>query len=296
MFGRTTLSRIAVAQLLATTLAFAACGDDDDPPEPTSGPSVAATQGPATQLPGTEAPLATGDITVFAAASLTSAFEDIGTAFEAANAGASVTFNFAGSPSLRTQLTEGADADIYVSADTNNMTQALEADLVVDEGVIFTQNRLAVIVPTDNPANITTLQDLSRDGVKLVLTQPDVPVGSYARESLLKMQAEGSFGATFSDDVLANLVSEEPNVKAIVTKVQLGEADAGIVYVTDVTADVAADVTIIEIPDALNIIATYPIAVTTNANNVAAAEAFIAFVLSEDGQAILEQYGFQSAE
>lgn len=288
-------SRIAVALLLATTLAFAACSDDDDDPSgPTSAPSAASTQA-ATQA-ATEAPAATGDITVFAAASLTAAFEDIGAAFEAANAGTSVTFNFAGSPALRTQLTEGADADIYASADTNNMTQALEADLVVDEGVIFTQNRLAVVVPVDNPAGITTLQDLSKDGVKLVLAAADVPVGRYARESLLKMQDEGSFGETFSDDVLANLVSEEPNVKAIVTKVQLGEADAGIVYVTDVTPDVAADVTLIEIPDALNIIATYPIAVTSNAANVPAAEAFIAFVLSQEGQAILQEHGFQPVE
>ena len=294
MFGRNALGRTAGALLLATALVLAACGDDDDPAEPISAPSIASTQ--AATYAAIEAPAATGDITVFSAASLTAAFEDIGAAFEAANAGTSVTFNFAGSPALRTQLTEGADADIYASADTNNMTQALEADLVVDEVVIFAQNRLAVIVPVGNPANITTLQDLSKDGVKLVLAQADVPVGRYARESLIKMQDEGSFGETFSDDVLANLVSEEPNVKAIVTKVQLGEADAGIVYVTDVTADVAADVTLIEIPDALNIIATYPIAVTTNAANVPAAEAFIAFVLSDEGQTILAEYGFRPVD
>jgi molybdate transport system substrate-binding protein len=233
---------------------------------------------------------------VFAAASLTDSFEDIGTAFEDANDGTSVAFNFAGSPALRTQLQEGADADVYASADTNNMQQALDASLVVDDGEMFTRNRLVVIVPADNPANVTALQDLSKDGLKLVLAAEDVPVGRYAQESIAKMQAEGSFGETFSDDVLANVVSNEPNVKAVVTKVQLGEADAGIVYVTDVTAEVEADISTIDIPDDLNVVAVYPIAVTTNAGNPETAQAFIDFVLSGEGQAILAGYGFQPIE
>lgn len=282
---------VLMALLLVAGTAFTAgCGDDDDSDDsPTAGTTSQATAA------GT-APSATGSITVFAAASLTDSFEEVKTAFEGANGGVSVTYNFAGSPALRTQLQEGADADIYAAADTNSMQQALDANLVVDDGEIFSTNRLVVIVPADNPANVTTLHDLSNAGLKLVLAAEDVPVGRYARQSIAKMQAEGSFGETFEADVLANVVSNEPNVKAVVTKVQLGEADAGIVYVTDVTPDVEADITPLEIPDNMNVIAVYPISVTTNAANVETAEAFIDFVLSDEGQAILADHGFQPIE
>jgi molybdate transport system substrate-binding protein len=149
-----------------------------------------------------------------------------------------------------------------------------------------------IIVPADNPAGIEEPADLANDGLRLVLALAEVPVGRYARDSLTSMAADPAFGETFDDDVLSNLVSEEPNVKAVVTKVQLGEADAGIVYVSDVTPDVAGDITTIDIADAHNVIAEYPIAITTETGETEVAEAFIAFVLSGDGQAILEEYGF----
>lgn len=243
-----------------------------------------------------ETPPVEGEIVVFAAASLTDAFEDIADAFEAEHPGTYVTLNFGGSPALRTQIQEGASADIYAPADIANMEQALQGDLVVDTGRAFARNRLGVIVPADNPAGITAIEDLGNEGVQLVLAASDVPVGRYARESIEKMQADGSFGEDFVRRVTRNIVSEEPNVKAVVTKVQLGEADAGIVYVTDVTADIAKDVSLIVIPDNFNAIAEYPIAVTTSAENTAGAEAFIEFVLTEKGQAILEQNGFQPIE
>jgi molybdate transport system substrate-binding protein len=268
------------------------CGDDDDAGD--SGATLAA----ATARPTSKATAGkpTGDIRVFAAASLTDSFEEVRTAFETENAGVSITYNFAGSPALRTQLQEGAEADVYASADTSNMQQALDADLVVDDAEVFTRNRLVVIVPADNPASVNTLQDLSKDGLRLVLAAEDVPIGRYARESIAKMQAEGSFGETFEQDTLANIASNEPNVKAVVTKVQLGEADAGIVYVTDVTTDVEGDITSLDIPDNLNVIAVYPIAVTADAANAEAAQAFIDFLLSADGQAILAEFGFQPVE
>src|SRR5262245_8659040 len=184
MFRTRPFAFLVTFTLVASAVLAGACGgdDDDDDASPTSAATAAATAAPASTVGG-----ATGDITVFAAASLTDSFEDIGTAFEEANDGTSVTFNFAGSPALRTQLQEGADADIYASADTNNMQQALDANLVADEGQVFTRNRLVVIVPADNPANVTALQDLSKDGLKLVLAAEDVPVGRYARESIAKM-------------------------------------------------------------------------------------------------------------
>ena len=288
MRGNKTWHRLAAAGLAFALVIASACSDDDSGESPTSEATAEASTAAAPQVEG--------EVIVFAASSLTAAFEDIATAFEAEHAGSDVTLNFGGSPALRTQLQEGARADVYAPADTNNMQQALEADLVADEGVTFTRNRLAVIVPADNPAGITALQDLANEGINLVLAAEDVPVGRYARESIAKMQADGSFGEDFETQVLSNVVSSEPNVKAVVTKVQLGEADAGIVYVTDVTEEIAGDVTVIDIPDEFNVIATYPIASTSESENPAASAAFIDFVLSDAGQAILAEYGFQPLE
>jgi molybdate transport system substrate-binding protein len=131
--------------------------------------------------------------------------------------------------------------------------------------------------------------------LKLVLAQKDVPVGNYARQALDKFSADAAYGPDFSSKVLANLVSEEANVKAVVTKIQLGEADAGIVYVTDVTAGVSGDITQIDIPDAFNVIASYPIAITKDASRPAAAQVFIDYILSAAGQATLKSFGFTAA-
>jgi molybdate transport system substrate-binding protein len=172
-------------------------------------------------------------------------------------------------------------------------------DAAVDEGVIngdpsiFAQNRLAIVVPKDNPAGITGFADLGKDGVKLVLAADDVPVGQYGRQSICNAGADtATYGDDFVDNVAGNIVSNETNVKNVLAKVQLGEADAGIVYVTDVTPDVANDVTLIDIPDAVNIIAEYPIA-AVNDGDAQSAEAFITYLLSAEGQATLESFGFQ---
>jgi molybdate transport system substrate-binding protein len=232
------------------------------------------------------------EITVFAAASLTDAFNAIADDYEAANDGVDVTFNFAGSPALVTQLDEGASADVLATADQQNMANAIEKNLVADEGETFARNRLVIIVPKDNPGGIATPRDLAEPGLKLVLAMADVPVGRYARESLDKFSADPAYGAEFATTVLANVVSEEPNVKAVVTKIQLGEADAGIVYVTDVTDDVDDDIHEVDIPDEFNVIASYPVAVAAEAGEPEAAQAFIDYVLSADGQATLEEFGF----
>ena len=179
-------------------------------------------------------------------------------------------------------------------ADEANMQASLDKQLVVDKGQTFVRNGLAIIVPKGNPGNIVAAPDLAKPGIKLVLAQKGVPAGTYARDAIAKMASDAAFGASFDTKALANVVSEEPNVKAVVAKVQLGEADAGIVYVTDVTAGVAADIEMIEIADAFNVIASYPIAVTAEAAHPEAARAFIDYVLSTEGQAILRRYGFLS--
>lgn len=246
---------------------------------------------------GGEAPNEPGDatagtLTVYAASSLTDAFTEIGAAFDAAHPGVHTEFNFGGSPTLRTQIEQGARADVVALADEANMRAALEKVIVADAGATFVRNKLTIIVPKANPGNVGTPADLAGNGLKLILAQANVPAGQYAREAIAKMAADPAFGADFAQRVQANIVSEEPNVKAVVAKVQLGEADAGIVYHTDVTPGVDGDVTAIEIADAYNVAAAYPIAVTSEARHADAARAFIAYILSEPGQVILVKHGF----
>ena len=234
-------------------------------------------------------------LTVFAAASLTDAFNEIGEKFKQQNPGAALDFNYAGSQQLRTQLEQGAAADVFASANTKEMNGAIQSGLVVSgTQKTFVRNRLAVIVPKDNPAGIKELKDLAKPGLKIVLAAPSVPVGGYALTALDKMNAD--FGATFSQTVLSNVVSQEDNVKQVVAKIQLGEGDAGIVYSSDVTPDAAAKVTKIDIPDKYNVLATYPIAVLKSAPQADLAARFVDYVLSADGQAILKKWGFVPAK
>ena len=239
---------------------------------------------------------ATGEVIVFAAASLTDSFNQIKTAFEAAHPGTKVTLSFGGSSTLRTQLGQGAKADVFASADQSNMDQALTANVVADKGTVFARNRLVIIVPKTNKATITTPADIAKPGIKFVTAQKSVPVGNYTLQVLDKMSKDATFGSDFSTKVQANFVSQETDVKQIVAKIQTGEGDAGIVYKTDVTEKVAKDVTVIDIPDSFNVIATYPIAFTKTPLNAALAQKFVDYVLSADGQAALQKNGFIAAK
>jgi molybdate transport system substrate-binding protein len=239
-------------------------------------------------------PADAGTVSVFAASSLTDAFNAIGEDLEAANPGLDLVFNYAGSQALVTQLSEGASADVFASANTSQMKAAEEAGVISGESSVFAQNKLAIVVPSDNPAGITSFADLGTDGVKLVLAAEDVPVGQYGRVAICNAGADtATYGDGFVDNVAGNIVSNETNVKNVLTKVQLGEADAGIVYVTDVTADISAEVTLVEIPSDVNVIAKYPVA-AVEGGNTASADAFISYVLGADGQATLAKFGFQS--
>lgn len=289
-----------LAGLIAGLTMFAvACGGDSDA-DPTAVPGTGATgaTGAAPTATPTEEPEAglSGDIIVFAAASLTDAFSEIGEAFTTANPDAVVEFNFAGSSALRTQLEEGAPADVFASADVVQMSNAQESGVASEDDTIFVRNSLVVITPADNPGEIETLADLATPGINLVLAAPEVPVGNYARQVLESAEGDPEYGAGFSDSVLANLVSNEANVRQVVVKVELGEADAGIVYGSDVTPSVAASLAVIEIPEALNVVAEYPIALTAETENSEVAQAFIDFVLSSEGQSILASWGFQTGE
>ncbi len=230
---------------------------------------------------------------VFAAASLTDAFTELGEEFEAANPGVSVAFNFAGSQALRTQIEEGAPADVFASANQIEM-DLLVTGAHVAQGApqIFLNNKLVVLLPESNPAVLQRLEDLASPGLKLVFAAEEVPVGEYTRQALEQMN--GQFGRDFKDKVLANVVSNEDNVRQVVAKIQLGEADAGIVYTSDAAA--APELPTMEIPAELNVIAEYPIAALTRSASPDLANAFIAYVLSEHGQAMLQKWGFASPE
>ena len=236
-----------------------------------------------------------GSITVSAASSLTDVFYREAAAFQKAHPDTRVNFNFGGSPTLVTQLDQGAPADVLATADEKNMKSASDKSLVGAVNV-FARNRLVIAVPTSNPGGIQAPKDLAKPGLKLVLAEEGVPVGDYARQALSKMESDGSFGAGFTGAVLKNVFSEESNVKAVVAKVQRGEADAGIVYKTDITPAVAKDVTTIDIADGFNVIASYPIAITSMAGSPGVAAAFIEFIMSAEGQKILTDNGFSGVK
>ncbi len=199
-------------------------------------------------------------LVVFSAASLSDAFTEIGEQFDAANPGVTTLFNFAGSNQLATQINEGAPVDVFASA---NLVQM---DIVVEGGrvnagapVVFVTNRLVVVIPAGNPGAIESLQDLATPDILIVLAAEEVPVGRYSLEFLDKASADPAFGSSYRDDVLANVASYEENVRSVLNKVALGEADAGIVYTSDLIG--FEGVSSLEIPDALNLLAEYPIAV-----------------------------------
>jgi molybdate transport system substrate-binding protein len=227
-------------------------------------------------------------LNVFAAASLTKSFGALKTQYTKAHPNVNITYNFNGSQLLAQQINSGAKADVFASADQANMQKVAS---LVNTPQVFVKNRITIIVPASNPANITSLKDLGRKGIKLVVAAPAVPIGKYALQVLDKLGQSPAYGQAYESAVKANVVSQEENVTSVVQKVQLGEADAGIVYVTDASS-AAGKVKLIDIPDNFNLIAQYPIATTKSSANATAAQDFVNYVLSADGQSVLAKYGF----
>ncbi len=259
--------RAPLLLLVAVTLAFvgSACGPDDDT-------STATTD-------TTEARTATGSITVSAAASLTEPFRAIDEAFRTANPEVTeVTFTFDSSGTLAAQIREGAPADVLASADQASMTEVVDADLAAGTPEVFARNQLAIVVKKGNPEGITSLADLADAGT-VSLCGRDVPCGRYAEEAL------GKAGVTIPE----TSITRGQNAKATFTAVAEGDAVAGIVYVTDITGDATEAIVI---PADQNVIATYPVAALSGSGNPATAEAFVAFLLAPEAQAILADAGF----
>ena len=236
------------------------------------------------------------ELFVFTAASLTGAFTEIGHLFEK-ETNISVAFNFDGSQALRTQIENGAYADVFASANTKQMNALKKDGLMNNSSIsIFTKNKLSLIIPKDNPAKVHNLTDLTTPGLKIVVGTKDVPVGDYALQIINKLGNDSAYGPDYKTKVLANIISQETNVNYVVTKVALGEADAGFAYVSDVTEDLAAKVDKINIPDEYNVIAEYPMGLLKESKYPVEADEFMNLVKSEEGKAILEKYGFAPIE
>jgi molybdate transport system substrate-binding protein len=217
-------------------------------------------------------------LTVFAAASLQPAFDKIGQKLQGTN-NIVTTFSYAGTQTLTTQLTQGAPADVFASADVAHMTTIESGGLIRGQSTLFARNRLEIAVAKGNPKGIHTLADLARSGLVVVLADPSVPAGKYAQQALAKAK------------VTVHPASLEQQVTGVLSKVALGEADAGIVYVSDIVTSGQVDG--VAIPDAQNVIADYPIGVLKGAQDLAGATAFVDLVLSTGGQTILRAAGFE---
>lgn len=268
MRARRTLTAVLSAGALAGSLLLAGCASAADAP---AAASSAATGTPSSGISGT--------ITVFAAASLTSTFTELGTRFEQEHPGTTVTFSFAGSSDLVTQLSEGAPADVFASADEANMQKARTAGVTDGDPVDFATNVLAIAVPPGNPARIASFADLAEPGVKTVVCAPQVPCGAATA------RVESSSGVTLSP------VSQESSVTDVLGKVESGEADAGVVYATDVKG--AGDrVESVPFPEAQGTVNTYPIVPVVDGPNPAGARAFVDYLTGSGGRAVLKDAGF----
>ncbi len=236
------------------------------------------------------------EITVFTAASLTGAFGEIGQMYKNETS-IIVVFNFDGSQALRTQIENGAYADVFASANKKQMNSLKNGGLMNNSSVVvFTRNKLLLVVPKDNPAKIGNLSDLAKPGLKIVMGTKDVPVGDYALQIISNLGNNSSYGPDYKTKVLANVISQETNVNYVVTKVALGEADVGFAYVSDITEDLANKVDKIDIPDEYNIIAEYPMGILLESRYPTESQEFMDLVISDEGKAVLERYGFAPVE
>ncbi len=289
-------TRFAIPFVVAATLFISACSAPT--PALKADPTAIATELP---LPGamtiSKEPCSPQTVNVFAAASLTEAFKEMAPLFQAEESCAELVFNFAGSQKLSQQILDGAPADVFASASDNNMEEVKSAGLISDPGSqIFARNGLAVVVCPKTNFKIETVKDLAQPGIKLVVAAREVPVGDYTNQFLEKAAADPQLGQAFVDAFGANEVSFEADVRSVLAKVDICEGDAGIVYSSDAFTDKSEGIKSFLIPKALNVNAKYPIAGIKVSANPGLAQKFIDFVLSDQGQQILEDNGFLKAK
>jgi molybdate transport system substrate-binding protein len=240
--------------------------------------------------PSVAVSVAPAALTIYGAASLKGVLEKVKTAYETANPGTTLTISTDSSATLETQIEQGAPADVFLSADTTNPRKLVDKGLADGAAVTFAGNKLTIIVPTANPAGITTPGDLAKTGVKIIAAGDEVPITKYAKQLIDNLAKETGYPADLAAKYAVNIASKEDNVKAVVAKIELGEGDAAIVYVTDAKA--STKVTTIDVPDTANVPATYAGVVVKASKNAGAAQAFVAWFAGPDGQAILTIIGF----
>jgi molybdate transport system substrate-binding protein len=277
---------IRSASLAVLTAALAACSSGGAPTSiaPSGAPGSVAPSGAA----GSAA--APASLTIDGAASLKGVLDKAKPAWEAANPGSMLTISTDSSATLETQIEQGAPVDVFLSADTTNPQKLIDKGLAAGAPVTFTGNKLTVIVPTANPAAIKTPADLARTGVKIIGAGDAVPITKYATQLVANLAMEPGYPSDFVAAYGRNIASKEDNVKAIVAKIELGEGDAGIVYVSDAKASMK--VSTVDVPDAANVPATYAGVVVKGSSNASAAQAFLDWFAGPDGQAILASFGF----
>ena len=266
-------SRVAIVTFLLAVV-LAACSSAG--PSPSA--STAASAG------------AGGELTIFGAASLKGALDKAKVAYETANPGTKLTISTDSSAALETQIEQGATADVFLSADATNPRKLADKGLAEGSPITFATNKLTIIVPTANQAGVTSPQDLAKSGIKVIAAGDEVPITKYATQLIDNLAREAGYPADFAAAYAGNVVSREDNVKAVVAKIELGEGDAGIVYVTDAKA--SDKVTTIDVPDAANVPATYDGVVIKASGNIEAAKGFLTWFAGPDGQAILSDLGF----
>jgi len=274
--------KVRLAALVSVLLiALAACSNGVASPTASSAPSAAATTA------GSAAP---GALTIYGAASLKGVLDKVKTVYETSNPGTTLAISTDSSSALETQIEQGAPADVFLSADTTNPKKLVDKGLAEGAAVAFAGNRLTIIVPAANPAGIKTPADLARSGVKVIAAGDAVPITKYATQLVANLAKETGYPTHFAAAYAANIVSREDNVNAVVAKIELGEGDAGIVYVTDAAA--STKVTTMAVPDGANVPAVYAGVVVKASRNAAAATAFLMWLSGPDGQAILRTFGF----
>lgn len=279
-------SRPAVAlPALAAVVAIAACTTRGASP---SGPLPSASS---SSIASPSKSAGTAELTVFGAASLKGVLDEVKAAYETENPGTTLTISTDSSAALETQIEQGAPADVFLSADTANPKKLVDGGFASGDAVVFAGNKLAIIVPADNPGRIAAPRDLAKDGVKVIAAGDAVPITQYVSQLIANLAKEAGYPAGFEAAYAANVVSKEDNVKAVVAKIELGEGDAGIVYVTDAKAS-AKVVTIDVVPDRANVTASYAGVVVGSSKHQAAAKAFLDWFAGPDGRAILAGLGF----
>ena len=232
------------------------------------------------------------ELIVFAAASLSGPFDELAAVYRERRPDVTVRLSYAGSQQLASQLQLGAAADVFASADERWMDRVRRSGLLGEPPVVFARNRLVAVIPASNPGGIEVLEDLARSGLRLVLAAEAVPAGRYSREALRRLARRPGFPRDYDRRVLANVVSEEENVKAVAAKVHLGEADAGLIYRSDVTPALASGLGVLEIPESANVVASYPVALLARGPAPREARAFVELLLGPEGRAALAKHGF----